>query len=74
MSIGKINSKLDVNDVIFSVHMPHPGGRFDPVQQFVVVSMNAEIDMQFNEPNMSPQLDQKKSKHIWLEFLTESNN
>eukprot|EP00795_Rhopilema_esculentum_P004580 gene4580-20846_t len=48
VTIGKINSKIGISDVVFSVHMPHPGLEFSPYQQFVVVSMNTEIDMEFD--------------------------
>ena len=47
--IGEVNSNIGESDVVFSVHMPHPGTKFDPIQQFIVVSMNAEIDLPFGE-------------------------
>ena len=38
---------LDMSNVVFSVHMPHPGDEFDPYEQFIVVSMNVEIEKKF---------------------------
>ena len=55
-----MNSNIGANDVVFSVHMPHPGAEFDPVQQFIVVSMNAEIDLQFDEKDSIQQIERKK--------------
>ena len=48
VEIGGINSNLGVNNVVFSVHLPHPGAQFNPIQQFLVVSMNAEVDVEKN--------------------------
>jgi len=65
VSLGEINSKVGVNDVVFSVHMPHPGTKFHPVQQFIVVSMNAEIDLQFDEKISATQVERKKGCTIY---------
>ena len=51
-----------MNDVVFSVHMPHPGTSFHPIQQFIVVSMNAEIDLQHDESDHVEQIEQRKSR------------
>lgn len=36
-----------MSNVVFSVHMPHPGKTFDPYEQFIVVSMNVEVEKKF---------------------------
>ena len=72
MSIGKINSKIGISDVVFSVHMPHPGLEFSPYQQFVVVSMNTEIDMEYDAKVGPEVFNRTKGVIICCLFLTLS--
>ena len=50
--------------------MPHPGTKFHPVQQFIVVSMNAEIDLQFDEKISATQVERKKGMDVVRLFTT----
>ena len=59
-----------MNDVVFSVHMPHPGTQFHPVQQFIVVSMNAEIDLQFDEKISNTPVERKKGTNVVKFYIT----
>eukprot|EP00794_Sanderia_malayensis_P008082 gene8082-8947_t len=44
--VGRISTDAESSkkSYVFSVHMPHPGMQFHPYHQFLVASMNAEIE------------------------------